>query len=70
MPGILSITQHTRIPEQEGCHIRIPPIFTIRLTNREDGITHPMKYKTDTGLVHVVISVCNEYHEVIRKDFL
>ena len=47
---------------------RYRPIFTIRLTEREDGATHPMEYKTDTGSVHVGISICSEYHEVVNEQ--
>lgn len=47
---------------------RYRPVFTIKLTQREDGETHPMEYKTDTGSVHIGISICNEYHEVVNEQ--
>ena len=47
---------------------RYRPVFAIRLTERKDGATHPMEYKTDTGAIHVGISVCNEYHEAVNEQ--
>lgn len=44
------------------------PIFTIQLLDREDGITHPMEYKCDTGYEHVGISICNENEEVVNEQ--
>ena len=44
------------------------PIFTIRLLDRETGVTHPTEIKTDTGSVHVGISICNEFHEIVNEQ--
>ena len=44
------------------------PIFTIRMLEREDGMTHPMEYKSDVGYEHVGISICNEYHEAVSEQ--
>ena len=47
---------------------RYRPMFTIRLLDRDDGVTHPMEYKTDTGYEHVGISICNEFHEAVSEQ--
>ena len=45
------------------------PIFTIRLTEREDGNTQPIEYASDTGYQHVGVSVKSEKHEFVHAQY-
>ena len=42
--------------------------FTIRLNHDASGI-QPVEYKTDTGAVHVGISVCSLKHEYVHEQY-
>lgn len=44
------------------------PFFTIMIVDREDGETQPVEYKSDTGYLHVGISICSEKHEFFREQ--
>ena len=44
------------------------PVFTIQIIDREDGQTQKIEYKSDTGYIHVGISVCSEKREFIREQ--
>ena len=44
------------------------PIFTIQIIDREDGQTQKIEYKSDTGYIHVGISVCSEKREFFREQ--
>ena len=45
------------------------PIFTIRLTEREDGETQPIEYASDTGYQHVGVSIKSEKHEFVHAQY-
>ena len=45
------------------------PIFTIRLTDREEGSTQPIEYACDTGYQHVGVSIKSEKHEFVHAQF-
>ena len=45
------------------------PIFTIRLTEREDGDTQPIEYASDTGYQHVGVSIKSEKHEFVHAQY-
>ena len=45
------------------------PIFTIRLTEREDGDTQPIEYASDTGCQHVGVSIKSEKHEFVHAQY-
>ena len=45
------------------------PIFTIRLTKREDGDTQPIEYASDTGYQHVGVSIKSEKHEFVHAQY-
>ena len=45
------------------------PIFTIRLTEREDGDTQPIEYACDTGYQHVGVSIKSEKHEFVHAQY-
>lgn len=45
------------------------PIFTIRLTEREDGNTQPIEYASDTGYQHVGVSIKSEKHEFVHAQY-
>ena len=45
------------------------PIFTIELTEREDGDTQPIEVKMDTGYQHIGVSVCSEKHEYLSRQY-
>ena len=45
------------------------PIFTIRLTNREEGKTQPIEYACDTGYQHVGVSIKSEKHEFVHAQY-
>lgn len=47
---------------------RYTPIFTIRLLNREDGETQPIEYDSDTGYIHVDISIKSQKHEYVSEQ--
>ena len=42
--------------------------FTILLVNRSDGNVQEIEYKSDTGYLHVGISVCSEKREFVREQ--
>lgn len=42
--------------------------FTILIVDREDGAVQGIEYKSDTGYLHVGISVCSEKHELAREQ--
>lgn len=44
------------------------PVFTILITDREDGDTQPVEYKCDTGYQHIGISICSEKHEYVNEQ--
>ena len=44
------------------------PVFTIRMTDREDGETQPLEYTTDTGYVYVGNSVKSQRHEFFHEE--
>ena len=48
---------------------RYRPIFTIRLTRREDGDTQPIEYASDTGYQHVGVSIKSEKHEFVHAQY-
>ena len=48
---------------------RYRPIFTIRLTEREDGDTQPIEYASDTGYQHVGVSIKSEKHEFVHAQY-
>ena len=48
--------------------VKYKPIFTIRMTDREDGETQPIEYTSDTGYVYVGISVKSQRHEFIHEE--
>ncbi len=43
--------------------------FTIRIVDREGGDTQPIEYCSDTGSVHVGISIKSEKHEYVDAQF-
>lgn len=45
------------------------PIFTIRLTEREEGETQPIEYASDTGYQHVGVSIKSEKHEFVHAQY-
>lgn len=45
------------------------PIFTIRLTDREEGKTQPIEYACDTGYQHVGVSIKSEKHEFVHAQY-
>ena len=45
------------------------PIFTIRLTDREDGKTQPIEDACDTGYQHVGVSIKSEKHEFAHAQY-
>ncbi len=45
------------------------PIFTIRLTDREEGNTQPIEYACDTGYQHVGVSIKSEKHEFVHAQY-
>lgn len=47
---------------------RYRPFFTIMIVDREDGAVQGVEYKSDTGYLHVGISVCSEKHELAREQ--
>jgi hypothetical protein len=44
------------------------PIFTIQLTDREDGDTQEIEYCCDTGYLHIGISIKSHQHEYVREQ--
>lgn len=42
--------------------------FTIMILDREDGAVQEIEYKSDTGYLHVGISVCSKKHEFLREQ--
>ena len=44
------------------------PVFTIRMTDRESGKTQPVEYASDTGYIHVGISVKSQRHEFFHEE--
>lgn len=44
------------------------PFFTIMIVDRADGEAQDIEYKSDTGYLHVGISVCSAKHEAIREQ--
>ncbi len=44
------------------------PVFTIRMTDVEEGHTQPVEYKCDTGYQHIGLSVCSEKHEFMNRQ--
>lgn len=44
------------------------PYFTIQLVDRADGEVQEVEYKSDTGSVHVGISVCTEKKELLSEQ--
>ena len=42
--------------------------FTIRILDRNDGNTQPIEYKSDTGYLHVGISICSDKHEYVSEQ--
>lgn len=47
---------------------RYRPMFAIQLTERQNGDTQPIEYKTDTGYQHAGVSICSETHEYINEQ--
>ena len=47
---------------------RYKPVFTIRMTDREDGETQPVEYTSDTGYIYVGISVKSQRHEFFHEE--
>ena len=47
---------------------RHSPVFTIRLTDREDGDTQPIEYSSDVGYIHVGISIKSQKHEYVSEQ--
>ena len=45
------------------------PIFTIRLTDREEGKTQPIEYACDTGYQHVGVSIKSEKHVFVHAQY-
>lgn len=45
------------------------PVFTVRLTEREDGEVQNLELKEDIGYQHIGISVCSEKHEHIHRQY-
>ena len=45
------------------------PIFTIKLVNREDGDTQPIEYASDTGYLHVGVSIKSTKHEYVDAEY-
>ena len=45
------------------------PIFTIRLTEREDGDIQLIEYASDTGYQHVGVSIKSEKHEFVHAQY-
>lgn len=45
------------------------PIFTIRLTELEEGETQPIEYASDTGYQHVGVSIKSEKHEFVHAQY-
>ena len=45
------------------------PVFTIRLTDREEGAVQPVEYTCDTGYQHVGISIKSEKHEFVHNQY-
>ena len=45
------------------------PVFTIRLTSRQEGETQPIEYACDTGYQHVGVSIKSEKHEFIHAQY-
>ena len=48
---------------------RYTPVFTIRLTDRENGDVQPVELKVDTGYQHIGVSVCSEKHEYLSRQY-
>ena len=42
--------------------------FTIMILDRADGEVQEIEYKSDTGYLHVGISVCSEKHEYMSRQ--
>ncbi len=47
---------------------RYSPVFTIRLLDRNDGVTQPIAYDSDTGAIHVGISIKSQKHEYVSEQ--
>lgn len=45
------------------------PMFTIRLTDREEGDVQPVEYACDTGYQHVGVSIKSEKHEYVHNQY-
>lgn len=45
------------------------PVFTIILTNREDGDTQPVEYSCDTGYRNIGVSIKSEKHEYVNAQY-
>lgn len=56
---------------KSGCAViaYYQPMFTIRLTDREDGNTQPVEYACDTGYQHVGVSIKSEKHEYVHNQY-
>ena len=42
--------------------------FTICILDRDDGNTQPVEYKSDSGYLHVGISICSKKHEYVSEQ--
>lgn len=47
---------------------KFKPVFTIRLLDREDGGIQPIEYTSDTGVIHVGISIKSQKHEYVSEQ--
>lgn len=47
---------------------RYRPIFTILITDREDGDTQPVEYCCDTGYQHIGISISSQKYEYVNEQ--
>ena len=48
--------------------VRYSPIFTIRLLDRSGGDIQPIEYGSDTGAIHVGISIKSQKHEYVSEQ--
>ena len=44
------------------------PVFTILITDKEDGNVQPVEYKCDTGYLHTGISISSQKHEYVNEQ--
>ena len=47
---------------------RYSPVFTIRLLDRNEGTVQPIEYDSDTGAIHVGISIKSQKHEYVSEQ--